>query len=119
MKPFDLSAALAGAEVVTGEGEKVYGFTRIERLDTYKLIGFVLSANSPQMRTWTDGGKYVVGIAHTLDLFMAPTKKTGWIARTYNGDGIPIVKPYLFDSEENARRTYPAASSYHQIEWEE
>jgi hypothetical protein len=49
------------------------------------------------------------------DLFMAPIKKTGWVARYSDG----MTSPWVRETEETIRDAHPGALSYHQIEWED
>ena len=80
MKPFDLSAALAGAPVCTRDGREV---TQLHKFDgvTYGLVGVIQG----QLYTWSVDG--VADTGSCRDLCMAPVKKTGWVVRRINGDG--------------------------------
>lgn len=75
-KPFNLEAALAGAPVVTRCGEKVTQLTRfIAAAERYNLVGVV----DQLMIRWDRFG-VAANSNESLGLFMALTKKTGWIA---------------------------------------
>ena len=107
MKPFDLTAALAGAPVCTRDGREV---TQLHKFDgvTYGLVGVIQG----QLYTWSVDGKADTG-SHR-DLCMAPVKKTGWVAM--------YSKAYvsgMYESESDALQKAPEALSYHEITWEE
>ena len=110
MKPFDLSAALAGAPVQTRGGRPVTQLMKFEDVKGYPIYGVVEGCVFGWTATGTSGDAFSLD----WDLFMAPAKKTGWVAR--NKCHAVIM---LCSSEEECRQWYPNALSYHQIEWEE
>jgi hypothetical protein len=107
MKEFNLEQALAGAKVCTRDGREV---TQLKLFDgvTYGLVG-VIQGN---LYTWAANGTADTGPCR--DLFMAPVKKTGWVTRwgAWLASGV-------YGSEEEAKKAYPHALSYHEIEWED
>ncbi len=107
MKPFDLTAALAGAPVCTRDGRPVTQLTKFDCYNSAPLRGVIDGCISAWREDGTDrDGSYI--------LFMAPTKKTGWVAR--------YSKAYVsgvYESESDALLKAPEALSYHEISWEE
>ena len=75
MKPFNLEAALAGAKVVTRDGNKVE--IGCYNKDYNSLLGWI----DRVAYTWTGGGKSVRS-DDTEELFMAPTERKEWVVRT-------------------------------------
>lgn len=76
MKPFNLEAALAGAPVVTRDGivvEDMHYFSGSRAAYPLHALcdGCIL--------TFTREGKFTTNRDHNNDLFMAPTKKQGWV----------------------------------------
>lgn len=109
MKPFNLEAALAGAPVCTRDGRPVTQLVKFDVISAFN-IGGVLDRD---FHRWKQDGAFdCFRCEH--DLFMAPIKKTGWVARL---GGMRCIG--LFGSEGQAKELYPEALSYHQIEWEE
>lgn len=112
MKPFSLEEALAGAPVCTRDGRPVTKLTNFSVTSDYSLVGVIEGEFYKWMR---DGGCSSSYVESERDLFMAPVKKTGWVARL---DDSKIIK-WIYDTEEAAQAEYPGAAGYHQIEWEE
>lgn len=77
MKPFDLEKALAGAPVVTRNGRPVQEIYHLTTCDgRYPVIGVIDGA------VWTftkEGVHSVFTGSNALDLFMATTKREGWV----------------------------------------
>ena len=116
MKPFSLEEALSGAPVCTRDGRPVTQLVKFDTSDYYSLAGVVDGA----ICIWTDNGKYLPSVIKNRDLFMAPVKKTGWVARYMYGHGKGFyINGVIFDSEEDVKAAEPNASSYHEISWEE
>lgn len=111
MKPFDLSAALAGAPVQTRDGRSVTQLVKFDVAGDYCLVGVV----NKTIYTWTSLGGYSGESNCYNDLFMASTKKTGWVARYASN----TVGGVIWGSEKVAVTECPHAVSYHKIEWEE
>ena len=109
MKPFNLEAALAGAPVCTRDGREVAQLKEYELIQGKRLVG-VLSGT---LMIWLPDGRDTGKFDSQWDLFMAPTKKTGWVAR------YEAYISELYGSEEELKMFAPNALSYHKIEWEE
>jgi hypothetical protein len=107
MKPFDLTAALAGAPVITRDGREVTQLTKFECHDIMSVAGVLDGI----VNLWSTDGK---SGSEKFDLFMASTKKTGWVARYSK-----VYVSGVYESESDALLKAPEALSYHQIEWEE
>jgi hypothetical protein len=76
MKPFNLQEALAGKPVVTRDGREVTDvtyFSTLRNSTSFKLRGVL----EGYLRKFNDAGMYLTN--KNLDLFMASTKKTGWV----------------------------------------
>jgi hypothetical protein len=69
MKPFDLTAALAGAPVVTVSGSKVTGLHKFEGVhpENQSLFG----VQDGEVNSWNCDGSYFCYRSSTLDLRMA------------------------------------------------
>jgi hypothetical protein len=89
MKPFNLKEALAGKPVVTREGKKVLKIVDFSEYKNDKHPLVTVIENVPGKPTFTHTGNYLVAdIADHRDLFMASTRKTGYI-NVYEGDIYP------------------------------
>ena len=84
MKPFDLQKALAGAKVVTLHGKAVNNFVYFSTASKFKVIAQI--EGDAELKTFTESGKYSPDIVTGNDLFMATTKKTGYINIYYDWD---------------------------------
>jgi hypothetical protein len=104
MKPFNLEEALAGKPVVTRDGREVTQLHRFSGGYKYTLVGIVdnVSIN---------------------DLFMASTKRTGYInIFSRNRPNTKNYTSYIFDTlqeAQDAAEEYSAAAVGVVIEWEE
>jgi len=105
MKPFNLEAALAGAPVCTRGGEPVTQLTPFTVTSDHPLVGVI----EGEFYRWTLDGRFPS--YSPRDLFMAPVKKTGWIARS--------KYQMVHETEDLAKRANPEALGYHEISWEE
>jgi hypothetical protein len=117
MKPFDLSAAVAGAPVQTRDGRPVTQLTHFSVTSDYSLVGVIEGEFYKWMR---NGGYSSSYVESERDLFMAPIIRTGWIAR-YR---CPRKEGYyasirIYDSKEEVEHEEPDAIEYHPIEMEE
>ena len=110
MTPFNLEKALKGAPVITREGKEVSQIKSFFVPQRLSIAG-VIDGN---IYWWTTEGTSPNGVCSHMDLFMAPEKKSGWIARYPSGD-----VSGLYGSEKHARTYHPNAIGYHEIEWEE
>lgn len=117
LKPFNLEAALAGADVVTRNELKVSQLMRFDCDDLQSLYGVIDKC----VRTWNDDGSYYIASESRLDLFMVAEIKHGWI-NIYDNRCTSI----LFDSKEeaidSASKCLPTGCTWVDtilIEWEE
>jgi hypothetical protein len=118
MKLFDLEEALAGAPVCTRDGRPVEQLAKFDVSSSFVRVAGVM--NYHHVGIWSAGGLDCIFGDSQNDLFMAPVKKTGWIARhRYSQVNGSYIGGFIFDSEDGAKAGEPNASSYHQIEWEE
>lgn len=78
--PFDLSRALAGDKVVTGDGHEV---TQLHKFDCENdcLAGVLKNTT----KTWRVNGRYTKHGETCLDLFMAPKTVKRWVNFYDNG----------------------------------
>jgi hypothetical protein len=112
MKLFSLEEALAGHPVKTRDGRPVTQLTNFSVTSDYSLIGVIEGEFYKWMR---DGGHLSSYVESERDLFMAPVKKTGWVAR-YKEGGVCGT----FATEEQARSICEnRTATYHEITWEE
>jgi hypothetical protein len=117
MRPFSLEEALAGAPVQTRDGRPVTQLTNFSVTSDYSLIGVIEGEFYKWMR---DGGHLSSYVESERDLFMAPIKKTGWVARfRYGHCSGSYVDGVIYGSEEDVKAAEPNALSYHEISWEE
>lgn len=93
LKPFNLEAAKAGAKVITGEGLDVEIIKFDILTSVYTICAIVqLDENTEVVRTYTESGHLYDeddqedGVTED-NLFMKPTKHTGWINIYSNGCG--------------------------------
>ena len=117
MKPFNLEQALTGAPVVTRKGcpivELKYlqttGNLAVVRKDDDILISYFIPCS----------GKLSNTIDYATDLFMAPTKKEGWI-NIYNVHSLDVTGRNIYPTEEAAlaNKGFDCIATI-KIEWEE
>ena len=117
MKPFNLEQALAGAPVVTRSGCPIVELKYLQttsnlavvRKDDEKLISYFVPCS----------GKLSNTIDYATDLFMAPTKKEGWI-NVYNVHSLAVTGRNIYPTEEAAlaNKGFDCIATI-KIEWEE
>lgn len=102
MKPFNLEEAKAGKRVITGSGNVV----RILCFDFKHPNGYSIAGITTdefgveQLDSWTASGHYYVNEdVSELDLFMASTKREGWLNIYPNNTSY-----HIFESKEAADR---------------
>ena len=114
LKPFDLTAALAGAPVVTRDGRKVLQIAHFPM--AAKLFAIVVVVEDNDFPTTLDAnGKYMHDLDREVDLFMAPVKRTVWVTmyrhdcrEIYSGVvGNTKEETMRFSSAKNHIGTYP------------
>lgn len=76
MKPFDLTAAISGAPVVTRDGREVSQLTKFEVVDRCQLRGVIGNEIYP----WYSSGKMWAEDEDSLDLFMREEEPEVWEA---------------------------------------
>ncbi len=122
MKPFNLERALAGDPVVTRNGRVVCNLRENGKTNEYPLTGNMQRG----IDSWTINGNFYSGaerIETDNDLFMAPTKKSGWmnIYSKMNCDVHLVARTGdIHESKERADRSGDSsriACIY--VEWEE
>ena len=117
MKPFNLEQALAGAPVITREGTEVIRlFTVPEANPEHRLVA--VFDNGGVITSYEDG-RYHVAQDYYNDLFMAPTKKEGWI-NVYNVYSLDVTGRNIYPTEEAAlaNKGFDCIATI-KIEWEE
>lgn len=85
LKPFNLEKALAGEKVVTRDGQEVVKIVHFKDANINERVIFQVE---DVVYLCSEDGKYynyTTGSGSQLDLFMAPTKKQGWI-NIYDND---------------------------------
>lgn len=124
MKPFNKEEALAGKPVVTRGGEPVTELKFFNGGD-YKLAGVVKGS----LETWAESGKFVDGASvSNWDLFMATTKRTGYVA--IHGKALPsggsalAYSTHVYPSIEEAKSALRGVANMTPmavvpVEWEE
>ena len=85
MKPFNLEAAKAGAQVITRDGRKarIVCFDRASSSGKYPLVVLIESCEDELPLAYTMNGES--RIIPNDDLFMAPVKEERWV-NIYPGD---------------------------------
>lgn len=101
LKPFNLDAALQGAEVVTREGQKV---TEIVWLKTLSYPHNLFAVIDGHLHAFNKQGRSYADIDHDNDLFMKPQQVTKWV-NIYCSSGGFRTGIYTFDSEEQAKKS--------------
>lgn len=116
MKAFDLKAAQRGAKVVTRDGQAVRILAYDRKSPNHPLVGLITRVGDEGVDTFKVDGKYYDNGDSRCDLFMAPTKQTGWI----NIYPKPSQAMYRYRTERNAKEdSNSSVISTIKIEWEE
>ena len=121
MKPFNLEQALAGAPVITREGTEVSRlFTVPEAKPNSRLVAVL---EDGEIATFNEGGRYYSMRDSSLDLFMAPAKKEGWVVMYHNNSEKDfIVGTKIWASKQDAEiwsKGCGGVFAIAKIEWEE
>ena len=100
LKPFDLEAALNGAEVVTRSGKQVSELVYLKTIEhpTYRVIASIDGG----LETYSEQGTYHKDISSELDLFMKPQQVTKWVNIYSTKSGYLTCGGGLFDTKEEA-----------------
>jgi hypothetical protein len=120
MKPFDLERAKAGDPVITRDGRPV----RILCFDGPHEDHPIVGMTGTNIMTFTDAGSYLTSFELSVDLFMATTKKEGWVCIHRNAHGFLAPGTAFCASkavcEEYGTKIYGSAFvAAAKIEWEE
>ena len=76
MKKFNLKEALAGAKVVTRDGDEVTDLHKFNVEDKHPVVGVLLG----QIQSWTTDGEYWGSdVKHNRDLFMHVEPQRIWV----------------------------------------
>lgn len=117
LKPFNLEQALAGAPVITRDGMRVIRL--IELPEAKPKSRLVAVFEDGETATFHKGGRYYSMRDSSLDLFMATTKKEGWI-NVYNVHSLDVTGKNIYPTEEAAlaNKVFDCITTI-KIEWEE
>lgn len=119
MKPFNLEQALAGAPVVTRNGCPI---VELKYLQTTSNLAVVRKEDDEKLISYfvPCSGKHSNTIDYATDLFMAPTKKEGWINIYNYSTGYPVTGRTIHATEEAAiaQKGLDCIATI-KIEWEE
>lgn len=123
MKPFNLQEALAGKPVVTRDGRDATHFVHYPEAVKHKVTAIVNGRIETYWATTGSWNYHDDGPSGLHDLFMATTKKTGWI-NIYKGfNGQPTTSGcVLHETKELAEhdgKVAPNWLSTAKLEWEE
>lgn len=118
MKPFNLEKALAGAEVVQRNGDKVTNIHYFaESRQQQKL--YAMDGNG-DVNCYSDNGSFFSNDEKSdYDLFLAGEKKRGWIIIRSNGG---VTNTFVHASEQAAKefsKKWNFCGSIGVVEWEE
>lgn len=125
MKPFSKSEALQGKPVVTRNGKKVLYITEVPLDIAYPVVAVVEGIGEPHIFT-SDGEFSTSHYYHVYDLFMASTKKEGWIAfgvHPYSLNAVGFAT-HVWHTEEDAKRYFKDSNNAEplgtvKVAWEE
>ena len=116
LKPFDLEAALNGAEVVTLSGISV---KEIVHLKTINQSRYPLAVNlDGSVEQYSLTGEFDLETSSSLDLFMKPTQVTKWVNIYKNSAGHHCGN-HLYLTKEQALKNSEGAVDTIQITFED
>lgn len=123
LKPFDLEAAKAGAPVVTRDGRSARIICTDLKNGIYSVIALIPNEyEGEDFETYTINGKYHCGgFEDCRDLFMAPTKRQGWV-NIYKDSVGDTRGCFVYGTQQQAREHARIALGYIAtipVEWEE
>jgi len=96
MKPFDLEAAKRGEPIVTRDGCKAKFIAHVPEAESLFKLAVLIDG---EIFIFAEAGNYWSDKKDsTLDLFMAPKKRTVWVNLLISG------KAFHYDTEESANR---------------
>jgi hypothetical protein len=122
MKPFNLEAALAGAPVVTRDGQAVAGIHHFTTVEDDYVLGAVVNGS---LETFSAEGAFNITRHHGLDLFMAPVMKSGWVNVYWDNKNAETFTSDAYATSEEAATAIASSKtglvylSRFAVEWEE
>ncbi len=105
LKPFDLKAAEAGAKVVTRNGYPVRIICTDFKNLRFPILGLVSIGEHESIDSFTVEGRWSDEGDSVKDLFMAPTKRQGWVNICDWLGGVEAGKIYSTEEEARAHST--------------
>lgn len=121
MKPFDIELAKANHPVQTRDGRPVRILCYDRKFDRnlYPIVALVqINESREETIYYSKEGIYSDKGQTSLDLFMAPTKKEGWIS--LYSEPRKIWGGHVYGTEEEAfENVSPGSIATIKIEWEE
>ncbi len=118
LKPFNLEKALAGEKVVTRDGRNVVEIVKLSKAVGSQSVIAVKEDGSWASYT-SDGYSWAEGSLSDNDLFMAPTKKQGWVNIYKQVGNTYVATVYLSEEEALQNRCIISLVDTVMIEWEE
>lgn len=120
LKPFNLEEALTGKPVITRKG---YPIVELKYLQTISCLTVVHKEPDEKLISYFIRcvGTHNDTINYVTDLFIAPTKKEGWI-NIYHGQHSTVSGRIVYTTEEAALANKDTSSiciETIKIEWEE
>ncbi len=119
MKPFNLEQALAGAPVVTRNGLPI---VELKYLATTSKLAVVRKEYDEKLISYfiPCDRKLDETIEYVTNLFMAPTKKEGWVNLYACGEGDVVCSYCVHPSQQEAKdKAEVGIIATIKIEWEE
>lgn len=121
MKPFDLELAKAGHPVCIRDGRKARIICFDKKDSDFPIIALLDFGNYEAVATYTLEGRFMWREESNKDLFMAPTKREGWIniyktsfGSIYTGVDVYKTRQDALDQNNNNELINTV-----KIEWEE
>lgn len=119
MKKFNLEEALAGKPVITRDGKEATQLVLFKTVGVYPL----LCVADEELLSYTKEGNHVMsGTESSYDLFMKPTKKSGWTAVIRLANGRIVMAETIHKTKQDAENvlwTHCEVLDIIEITWEE
>lgn len=128
MKPFDLEKAVKGEKVITRSGKSVRIICWDYQNALYPIVALVaMGEKTEELVIYTIKGEQfskeeLISNESSLDLFMAPIKKEGWINVYKSSNGFYMggsIKGTKEEAENAEKFSEPVYLTTTKIEWEE
>jgi hypothetical protein len=121
MKPYNDAEARAGAPVVTRDGRKARIICFDCRNPIYPIIALIDYGDTESISSYTAKGTIYQSVHAQCDtdLFMDPTKRTGWVNVYSDSFGEPYVGNNIHKTKDDADKFTVCRIACVQIEWEE